>query len=311
MQPRRFVLALAAAGVVGACGPTDDGVLEPEVGRVEQAYTSPAQAERVKLADIELNGLLLGNAAVPKAPLGATDAVPDLILGIAKSFGVVFKSACTQVETSGDADDDGVPQALTVRFNCLDQRLGGAYKSLTGVIRLSDPDDEVAGTGYNLTFNELKAFEHASLAENHTRVLNGTAKIVIIKATPMFAIGWVGITSDLAWRFADQHLLMLQQVEYSSHNHGVYTRDKAVVLPMPSGTFQLWGSAAISWNGGKWSIFSYEADPALRYSRRCEVVHPQGPGFYAGAVEYSGGGAPLKIEFTGCNEWQVDEGGPI
>lgn len=315
MNTRRFVLALAAASAVGACGPTDDGVLEPEVGQVAEAESSlVSQTAQAKLADLQLQGLLLGDPKTKKTPLGIPNRVPPLIAGIAESFGVHIDVGCAHVESYADADHDGVPQALSVELDCLDVRLGGAYRRLTGVVRLSDLSDKVAYLGFRVRFEALKYLEHTPFVGNIVRELDGAATVVHIRPTPLFAKGWVGINSDLSWRFANVKVMHVDEVRYSTHTHGVFQlAAPPIAMPEPGignyGTLHLEGSGAISVDGDTWDRFTYETDPVLSYSRRCEKVYAQAPGFYGGAVTYSGGGAPLRIEFEACNAWKLDEGG--
>lgn len=293
MRISRWLLALAATAAA-ACGPTDQ--TEPAVGQTEQELVSTAQA---KLADLEVQGLVLLDATKKSIPGILTSPIPPVIAALITSWGVRPDPECTSTHLYPDGDGDGVPTSLLVHFDCYAGTFG-AYTHLVGGIMLKDTDDTVMGPGYEIAFDRLSLTKRVALVGNETRSLTGRVKVV----ESLEEKGRLELSNVLSWKFTTEGTAGISELRYLTHTTGVYIPEEATPLAPPDGGFlRLDGDGKLTLPTGAVLQFRYGTEEQLHHSLVCERKFPQGTGFDSGIVSYGGGGAPLSLEFRRCNTW--------
>lgn len=295
----RAILPVVGIAALSACSIAEESTA-PDVGS-----DAAAIQEDIVTAELGLEAALLANVRLTDARV--TYYLPAMAKAMLEHWAAPVAQACVTTSAMKDSDRDGIPRDSKIVFRCGEASPPGATytTTLTGVAYLSDPNDELAGDGFNLAIASLKRETIVRGTVVSTNTLNGKVSMRVF-SPPKFAQG-LWFDESLSWR---EYKTTADGVTYQSWHTadvtGTYVPDSwAAAFPLAAGRLHFEGKNEYG-AGGTRSVVWYFTDPMLHWNRRCTVAPANGPGFDRGALKFiDAAGVISRLEFYSCTAWET------
>ena len=267
------------------------------------------------LEELSLEGALLDDtpdtqllATVPSAPAVPTAAIPRPLAKLLRAWGAPVPSSCWTVESSQDADVDGIPAEASVLFGCA----SSTYDVSGTGFALDDSDFDATG-GYAVGLGGLRTSVRAVPgADSHTRTIDGSFLIYVRPDPSPGAIDAKIDVSVAATGSASNDPL----TDVSFRSIGVMTyypdADLAPTTRSQRGSVTSAVQTTIT-ERGVTRTWTRREGTSARWNLACKKASSSMPGFDGGAVVYDDDrGNALRIELTSCTTWTVTlNGAPL
>jgi hypothetical protein len=289
-----LVGSLAAIGLA-ACSDGSGGT-GPSTPALSQAQADTAAQVITSDADAELDGLTAG----------ASDGIALSVAPASRaSFVLGGLATCTPAPTASpartDTDNDFVPDSVRWTFDppCV---LSLPLRTITrtGTIDVIDPTPtdadfarKVVFTDFTTTIERLVSGATVAAKRNGTRLVTGNADALQHTVTA-FQTDFThadGTTSTLTRTWTST---------FTADVAGSIHRDQ----PLPSGTWNIGGTATWERDGKSWSL-AVTTNPQLHYNAACTDAPRFDAGTLTAVVTRNGANSTVTIAFTACGQYTV------
>lgn len=321
---RALLVPLAAFAVTSACASEDLQSAEPSA------------SEREVLAQTLLDELSVEGALLDDSPplyslsaIAPTARGPDGMSAIAapaddrtwpftrpldkllRAWGVSLPSSCTTLEgTWSDSDDDGIPSAASVLFDCTSPTYG-----VSGVGYVADDNDGDPRGGFVVGLQNLRVETRGVGAEGAvvtTRSVNGSF-VAYMREAPI--LGVLDVKIDLRTTL-ERSIDGQPSTALIVKSTGITTYFPDADLPAASRSQRGDVTSSVKTTLTEQGIghtWSRTTGVSLRWNLDCKIASAASPGFDGGEALYADDrGNTVRIAFTSCAAWSTTlSGAPI
>jgi hypothetical protein len=322
-------LVVAACSVLSACGsdgaPATGGAsaLADDDARTMAEAVISARAIDVAALDVSPEAGS-GEAPLGAAPRGAYASGnsagaflgPRPLLKLTRAWGVELPPSCVSSSSKGeDADGDGIPVRSEVSLSCEQTEPGGRLVKLSGRVSVTDTDDHAAGSGFEMTFEQLTVTTVEQSGVGLERVLDGSLRVAL-RGTPPDASNGYELAHELVFVLTSlRGEAAVARIRYSLEGGSSFVPDAEVasVDPWAAGVIdgldhETLSSGEVgveSWARGSEHSWTLATDPVLHWRRSCAGA-PGKLGYDGGAVLLTDdAGSSLRVVYRGCNDTEL------
>ena len=278
-------------------------------GRASLALNEPDAVERSAVAAAILEELSLEGALLDDIPLeqalsiapSASLPLPRPLAKLLRAWSAPVPTSCWTVESSADADEDGIPTAASILFGC-----SSSTYDVSGTGIVLDDSDESATSGFAVGLGDLRVTERlVPGADPRSHTIDGSFLVYVrpdpspgaVDAKIDVGVAVTGVADNAALSDVSFHSTGLTTY-YPDADLGPTTRSRRGSVTSSVKTTLTERGVARTW--------TRQGAPALHWNLSCKTVSSSMPGFDGGSVVYTDDrGNVLRIDFTSCTTWTV------